>query len=110
MISASAATCRLMASPIAWATPASPTGRPRGNESCAADLSEAPADRVAIALVELWRVGFFRRLAHAHVEFVCVVADQDTPMLRLDAIENDLCGPRRRRRRLVAERACAVER
>src|SRR5262245_10145261 len=99
-----------MASPIAWATPASPTGRPRGSESCAVDLSEAPADRVAIALVECWRVDLFRRLAHARVELMCVVADQDAPALRLDAIENDLCGLRRRRRSLVAERARAVER
>src|SRR5438105_987515 len=81
---------------IARAIPASPTRLARASGSRADDLAEAPADLLAIALVELVRVGLFRRLAHTDVELVGVIADQDAPALRLDAVENDLCRLRRR--------------
>src|SRR4051795_3370806 len=62
----------------------------------AAILSQPPADLVPVALIELGRVGFLRRLAHAGVQRMGVVADQDAPALGLDAVEDDLCRRRRR--------------
>ena len=41
-------------------------------------------------LIELRRIGLLRRLPHALVELVGVVADQDAPALGLDAVEDDL--------------------
>src|SRR3954470_22668275 len=41
----------------------------------AAILSQPPADLVPVALIELGRVGFLRRLAHAGVQRMGVVAD-----------------------------------
>jgi hypothetical protein len=44
------------------------------------------------ALVKLRVIRAFRRLPHALVEPVGIVADQNAPALGLDAIENDLVG------------------
>src|SRR3954454_4715598 len=71
---------------------------------------QPPADLVPIALVELGRIGLLRRLAHARVELVGVVTDQDTPAVGLDAVEDDLCRGRRGGRRLIPKRSRAVER
>src|SRR3954469_8738771 len=49
---------------------------------------DPPADLGGKALVEIEIVGRLRLLAHAFVEPLRVVADQDAPALGLDAVEN----------------------
>src|SRR5262245_11780877 len=95
------------ARPIAWATRASPIARWRGGPvsawsrpaaphrrnvgsgpgSCAKQSADAPADFLGKALVELGLVGALRRLTHALVEPLRVVADEDAPLPGLDPIE-----------------------
>ena len=103
-IFAFAATRRSTACPIAPGTPASPTSPARASGSCVDECSaQPPADLFRKALEELRRIGLLRRLPHALVELVGVVADQDAPALSLDAVEDDFSRGRSRRRRLVAE-------
>src|ERR1035437_9294975 len=71
---------------------------------------QPPADLGRKALVELGVVGAFGRLPHALVEPAGVVADQDAPAFGLDAVENDLGGGRRGRRRILAKAAGALRR
>src|SRR3954454_21493318 len=59
-----------------------------------------PADLGGKALVEIEIVGRLRLLAHAFVEAMGVVADQDAPALGLDAVENGPCRLRCRRWRV----------
>ena len=69
---------------------------------------EPPADLGGKALEEFGVIGALRRLPHALVEPVGVVADQNAPALGLDAIEDDLRGRGRRGRRFLEEAARAL--
>src|SRR5262245_7202166 len=123
-----AAICHWQARPIAWATRASPIARWRGGPvsawsrpaaphwrplgsgpgPCAKRSADAPADFLGKALVELGLVGTLRRLTHALVKPLRVVANQDAPLPGLDSIENDLGGLRRRGRRVLEKAARAI--
>src|SRR4051794_9160473 len=72
--------------------------------------SQPPADLLAIAVVELGRIRLLRRLAHADVELVGVVADQDAPATGLDTVEDDLCRGRCRSRCILEKAPRTVER
>src|ERR1700676_249691 len=73
------------------------------------ELPQPPADLLDKALVELGVIGALRRLPHELIEAVGIVADQDAPVLGLNAVENDLGCGRRCGRRLVAKTAGAIE-
>src|SRR5665213_407203 len=75
-----------------------------------AALPDPPADLLRKTAVKFIIIGARRPLAHTLVEAVRIVADQDAPALSLDAVEDDLCGLSRRRRRLVAKTAGAIGR
>ena len=54
--------------------------------------AQAPADFGGDTLEEFGLVGLFGGRANHRVELVGVVADEDAPLVRLDAIEDDGCG------------------
>src|ERR1044071_893346 len=54
----------------------------------------APAGRAREFLEEIDVVGALRRLAHAAVDLMRVLADEDAPAVGLDAVEEDLGGLR----------------
>src|SRR3977135_3368178 len=62
-------------------------------QPCGSASAHPPADFGGKTLVEVGIIGAFRGLAHPLIEAASVIADQDAPALRLDAVEND----RRRR-------------
>src|SRR6202051_4295197 len=66
-------------------------------------LTQPPANLGGKTLVELGVIGVLRRLPHALVEAVGVIADQDAPAPGLDAVEDDLGRRRRGHGSLVAE-------
>src|SRR5882757_4653883 len=70
-------------------------------------LPQAPTHLFRKALEKLGLIGPFRRLPHAFVEAVGVVADQNAPAFGLDAIEDDAGGLGGGGRRLLKEAAGA---
>src|SRR6202048_468831 len=92
-------------------SPYGPYGRGEARVALAVTASsQPPADLLRKALVELGRVGLVRRLPHARIELVGVVADQDAPAIGLDAIEDDPGRRRRRGRRLIVKLLGTIER
>src|SRR3954469_6991456 len=77
-----------------------------------ASLPQPPADLRGKTFKELAIVGALRRLPDALVEPARIIADEDPPLLRPDAVENDLRRLCRRGRRLLEEapRALSGER
>src|ERR1700687_5010215 len=73
-------------------------------------LPEPPANLLSKTLVELRLIGPFRHLPHALVEPMGVVTDQNAPVLRLDAIEDDPGRSGGRGRRILAKAAGAFGR
>src|SRR4051794_33983318 len=68
----------------------------------------APAGRAREVLEEIDVVGVLRRLAHASVDLLRVLADEDAPAVGLDAVEDDLGGFRRTGRRLLGKSPLAL--
>src|SRR6185312_5020564 len=102
-----------MACPIVPAIAGWLTGSPREIElsrvdNLASGSPELPADLLGKALVELRRVGVFRRLPDALVQFVSVLANQDAPGPSLDAVKDDLGRLRSGRGRILQKAAGAL--
>src|SRR5205814_10568336 len=68
----------------------------------------APAGRTRELLEEIDVVGALRRAAHAPVDLLRVVADEDAPAVGLDPVEDALGGFRRTGRRLLGKSPLAL--
>src|SRR5204862_560619 len=68
----------------------------------------APAGRARELLEKIDVVGALRRAAHASIDLMRVLADEDTPAVGLDAVEDDLGRFRRTGRRLLGKSPLAL--
>src|SRR5690349_17971096 len=69
---------------------------------------DAPTSRAREFLEEIDVVGTLRRLAHAAVDLMRVLADEDAPAVSLDAVEDDLGRFRSAGRRLLGKAPLAL--